>query len=327
MIKIKIGTVFSDYLFYIFFFLMLIYLGCATQQVPPPSTPPPVEKSTPQSDQAPMYEEGIIKEQSNLREAPSINSIVLKTLPAGHKVKIIDKTNDWYKVLCFDGTKAYIHESLVKIQSEEEKEPKKILHPVNKPKIKFPDKKTFSIIKDSNMRVGPGTEYDPPLTLIKAGTDFVSDGHTGKWYHGTANNKTGWIHSSLLNLDASFSASPEAPKISGQPGVESDAQKSDESPSLPTTQPEPANQPEPKIVATPHVPEQKTSDISPGKAKISSSTPVKVRAQMSQLSKVVEELSPGAEVTVLENLGSWYKIQTSQNTGFIPAGTLIPGGK
>jgi hypothetical protein len=120
----------------------------------------------------------------------------------------------------------------------------------------------------------------------------------------------------------------ESQKTSVQPTVSSaDLQKPEETIPTPISQPAPKAQIDSTPTITPTASVQNTSGVQPGKAKISSTTPVKVRAQMSQLSKVIEEVQPGTEVTVLENLGNWYQIQTAQNTGFVPAGTLTSGGK
>jgi N-acetylmuramoyl-L-alanine amidase len=283
-----------------------------------------VEAPAPEPIPEPDYEEGALKTLTNLREEPSKRATVLKTLPAGYKVKIIEKTNDWYKVLCEDGTEGYIHAPLIKIKTSDVAPPK-TYQPVNKPKTPFSDKRIYSTLKDSNMRMGPGTEYEPPIALIKAGTEFTSDGHTGKWYHGTANNKTGWIYSNLLNIDSS---APQMQNPNEQSAASSFSENTGEAIPSKTSQPVSKVQSEsiPPTASKPLETLQNKSIIPPGKAKISSSTPVKLRAQMSQLSKVIEELPPGTEVTVLENQGNWYKIQTTQNIGYVPAGALTTGG-
>jgi len=54
----------------------------------------------------------------NLRTAPSMDSLVLKTLKSGSQIEILDEKNDFYKIL-FDGLEAYIAKKFVNILQTE----------------------------------------------------------------------------------------------------------------------------------------------------------------------------------------------------------------
>ena len=299
---------------YICLFIICITAnGCIQQHTPPPWS------QTIQAPPEPEYEEGKIKKLASLREEPSSTSKVVKTLPAGMKVKIIEKLDGWYKVLCYDDTEAYVRQSLVQIISPDTTA-RPILEPVNKPKTRLPNPQSYLTLQDANMRSGPGKEYDPPVTLIKGGQEFITDGYSGKWHHGTSGNKTGWIHASLLNIQPSTNE----PRVTSEPIQDSSVPQSQENTPNQAASTEQALNPSANPAP---LPIQNKATVPLGKAKISSATPVKVRSQTSQLAKVMGEVAPGEEVTVTENQGSWCKIKTSQITGFIPSNTLSAGDR
>jgi hypothetical protein len=72
---------------------------------------------------------------------------------------------------------------------------------------------------------------------------------------------------------------------------------------------------------------QEKVPVPAGKARISALSSAKLRSHPNQFGKVIEELSPGTEVTVLENQGNWCKIKTAHNIGFVASDNLSSGGK
>lgn len=110
--------------------------GCI-HQAPQPTSLVVEETPSPTPVIESGYDEGVIKKSAKLRKEPSKKSTVLKILPAGFKIKVIEKTNDWYNVLCDDGTNAYVHESLIKIQS------------INKPKVLSDSQKSAEALPSS----------------------------------------------------------------------------------------------------------------------------------------------------------------------------------
>lgn len=165
-----------------------------------------------------------------------------------------------------------------------------------------------------NIRTGPDTGAEI-ISCLPKGASLTGLGQKSNgWYHvRLKNGKEGYVHNDYV----SFSR-PAAPKPAPQ------IAKDDQSESA--SQPLSPGQPVPAPENAPPAAEQAKPAISPGKALIASAAPVKVRAQPSQLAKALEEVSPGAQITVIESQGSWCKIKTSQNTGFVPTNTITPGG-
>jgi len=308
--------------FSLVYLLMLIALvGCL--QNTNPTEIKVIQSASPTKDTEPVYEKGRVQVGARLREEPSPKAKVVDTLSAGTLVKVIEKVNDWYKISVGDGKEGYIYYKLIKIITTTDAPNKADLQPVNEPQIMLPDKTTYFTVRSANLRQGPGTEYDPPITTVKAGSQFIADGYRGSWYHGTVQDKTGWIHLTMLdsrppseNLQAAGGQTP-APEDSIQSPKSSIASEQSSSKQAPQNQ-------SGNSVSSPS---QTKNSISSGKAYISSLAPIKLRSHPNPLGKAIEELPAGSEVTVLENQGAWCKVKTDKNTGFVTTESLSPGGK
>ncbi len=63
----------------------------------------------------------------------------------------------------------------------------------------FPEPRPMAVTTRSNLRIGPGTEYDV-VTVLDPGTAVVGYSHVGSWVRvRTADEALGWIHEGLLS--------------------------------------------------------------------------------------------------------------------------------
>ncbi len=326
---------------------MAISCGRNRKPTPEPSTPAVLEEPTPtptpEPTPTPIYDQArVLKNGSRLRVEPSTSAAVAGTLQANAKLRIISKEGQWYKVLDDLGQTAYIHGNLIQVLDPDGK-PKTISEPVTTVQTRLPAPEVYRTTKGANMRPGPGTNYAPPVAQLPVDAEITFDGYTGSWYHGTYNGKTGWVHSALLNITEGVPAAEATPpedvleKIfqdeedrapaSAQPAE--DPSPATDSPAMSTEDPEsgrvdseaiPTEAPSPTPTVTP----TSTPTPIPWKSKITGVAPSKVRSQPSQLARVLEEIPVGTDVLVLDVLGDWARIQTSQNTGFVPTTQIAP---
>ena len=294
--------------------LCSLVAGCVTTNKKNCVAPPP----PPAKSLKAIHEKGIVKVGAHLREAPSKQAKVITTVAAGTEVRIIQTLNNWYKISMYDGREGYIFHKLLRIASPCSTA---ALSPVNAPPGRFNPPKTYFIIHDTRLRSGPGTEYEPPITMVQAGLQFTADGYSRSWYHGTVQNMTGWIKASQLgnklpSNNPQKTVQQQNNPFNGQPQPPIAAMHADRSPL--------AQQPQSPINSQPS---QAQSAAPAEKARISSTTLVKLRSHPSQFGKVIEELSPGTEVTVLENQGNWCKIKAANDIGFVTSDSLLLSGK
>ncbi len=107
----------------------------------------------------------------NIRRDPSTAGDVYRQLSVGHTVTITGKTDDWYEVLCADGSTAYVAEDFVSITKVDAK------------------------VSDSgvNLRQSPDTG-SATLAQLSAGTALDVNAQTGDWYKVYCASGSGYIH-------------------------------------------------------------------------------------------------------------------------------------
>jgi len=298
------------------FILFFLVSGCvATNQQRPVAMPPP-----PQAPE-PVYEKGMVTAGAKLRESPSKQAKVLTTVAAGTEVKIIQTLDNWYRIKTYDSREGYIYHKLVRISSSGTIAE---LTPVNSPPGRIDPPITYFVIRNAQLRSGPADHYQPAVATVKAGSQFIADSYSGSWYHGTVQKNSGWLSASLLDKKL-HSNSPRVPAQQGDnTGVYPQQQAAVPAP---VEQPPPEQKSPEQSVPVAAQPSQNQAPVPAGKARVSALSPAKLRSHPSQFGKVLEEVPSGSEVAVLESQGSWYKIKTAHNTGFVPSDNLTLGGK
>ncbi|MBT8340918.1 MAG: SH3 domain-containing protein [Desulfatitalea sp.] len=114
-------------------------------------------------------------EKANVRSGPSAKSELLWQVERYHPLLVIERKDAWCFFKDFEGDKGWIHGSLL-------------------------DQTAAVIVraKLSNIRSGPGTDYNVVFTVDR-GIPFKVLGKKGDWYRiRHADGDEGWIHKSLV---------------------------------------------------------------------------------------------------------------------------------
>ncbi|MCF8067570.1 MAG: SH3 domain-containing protein [Desulfobacterales bacterium] len=112
---------------------------------------------------------------ANVRSGPGSNYGVLWQVEKYFPILVVQRSGQWIKFKDFEGDTGWIHDSLVSDNAT-----------------------VISTKKVSNVRTGPGTDYDIAFT-IEAGIPFKVLEKKGKWIliqHGDGDK--GWIYDSLV---------------------------------------------------------------------------------------------------------------------------------
>ncbi len=112
---------------------------------------------------------------ANVRSGPGTQYDIIWKVEKYHPLFIVKKSNEWYQFEDFEGDKGWVHKSLVG----------KIKTIITKSNI-------------SNIRSGPGTQFNVLFTVEK-GIPFKVLESQGQWINiQHADGDQGWIHVSLV---------------------------------------------------------------------------------------------------------------------------------
>lgn len=111
---------------------------------------------------------GLTLKNANLRPAPTTQSTILRTIPAGSEVVITGETGDWYQIeyrIVSSVLKGYVSKPLIKVPSNQE------IQAIESAKTRT----------NVNVRTNPGTQYDTKIVL-PMNTDIKIYSAIGDWY-------------------------------------------------------------------------------------------------------------------------------------------------
>lgn len=111
---------------------------------------------------------GLTLKNTNLRSAPTTQSTILRTIPAGSEVVITGETGDWYQIeyrIVSSVLKGYVSKPLIKVPSNQE------IQAIESAKTRT----------NVNVRTNPGTQYDTKIVL-PMNTDIKIYSAIGDWY-------------------------------------------------------------------------------------------------------------------------------------------------
>lgn len=151
--------------------------GSADTGTAPPTTPaappPAAAKQT-----ATVQTDGL-----NLRSQANTTSAILGTLPLGSSLTVLEKQGDWYRVQTADGKTGWVAGWLIT---------------VSQPSVPDPSGPFVTIIgPDTNVRSGPGTQYDIVKT-VQPGEKYRIVQTSGEWFQlsfpdGSTGYVAGWL--------------------------------------------------------------------------------------------------------------------------------------
>lgn len=190
----------------------------------------------------------------NLRAKADVNADSITTIPNGDKVIAYGKVdaNGWQKV-SYQNKTGFVAASNLKssIQAVPQK-----LNPAT----------THTVIQDTLLRSGPGTNFEA-LKTLKKDEEVKTTGRVSQNYAEVENGKDfAWLDKSKLSLEATDARKPEAAPTTNTTAQPSNTAKPTESvkPATPTPSAKPTETPAPKPAEKPKVETEKITTTKPG---------------------------------------------------------------
>ena len=253
-----------------------------------------------------------------VREKASTDSEVLTKAYEGENLEILGEEGEWYKVK-INGKTGYARKDLIK----EEKESTKNNNSNNNiSKYETPENNTVNnevlekntttentelrnIIKeDVSLKLLPNFASNE-IKLLTKGQKVELKKELNNWIEITISDTTGWILKNKLGTEVEVNdkdqqeQTPEDEVNNTQTQEQKDNKKEQES--------EKTQKPE----------EEPNSDVRNAKGKINVET-ANIRAKADKTSPIIAHLDVGDEVTIVEEIGDWYKITNSEvSTGYV----------
>lgn len=139
-----------------------------------PSTPAPYDVSA-------ADDTVVVTEEANIRKGPGTNYDVIAVLPANTELKRTGTTGGWSRIV-YNGSEAFIADSLIKVKGSNELEEKT---------------GKLTVTMEANLREGPSTD-DQILGIAKVGAELNMTGKIGSWYRVEYEGKTAYINANLV---------------------------------------------------------------------------------------------------------------------------------
>lgn len=216
-----------------------------------------------------------------VRKSPNTSAEVVRNLELGDEVEILSEEEDWYKIELKDGTEAYIYAEYVELvedeTTEEEVEENEEIEETNYKKIE--------ISKNTNIYILPALFSN---FLTKTTSDATVDvlEEINNWVKVEYKGTTGWI------LNKEKQSETKTQEISSEETSESTVTEEESSSSE----------------------ESKLEENEFGYVNVTSAF---VRKTPSTTGVIVQSLYLNNKVTILDEENGWYKIETSEGTGYI----------
>ena len=217
----------------------------------------------------------------NIREGARTDRPVVKKVPSGTKVNILDVLNGWYKVKLADGTVGWASSEYITVSNETISAPPSGSNNNNnvKPPSTYPADGTVTATT-LNIRSGARTDRPVVATATK-GTKVTVLDKLNDWYKvKLANGTVGWASSAYVSLGGSTTSN----------------------------QPDSSQQ-----VTTPPANSSTTKPTFPTTATVTA-TSLNIRSGARTDRPVVATVSKGTQVTLLDSLNDWYKVKLANGT-------------
>lgn len=254
--------------------------------------------------------EGIVTASSlKLRKEPSLEGEVLYGISKDEKVEIIEKTDDkWYKVK-YNGDVGYVSAEYIKTEetattptpviTDEPEEKDEIETVVESTEIE--ETTTYKTLNETDVYILPVINSSV-INKIEAGKQINIVKIMNKWAYIESESFYGWVIYEKLTT-TSEEVTPEVmpeitPEVTPEVTVE------------PSVKPEATPTPEPEV---PEVPAQTTETI----GYINVSTYANLRKEPSTDATVLDTLLRNTEVTVLSEENGWAKVKAKGMTGYV----------
>lgn len=255
-----------------------------------------------------------------VREKASTDSEVLTKAYEGEKIEILGEEGDWYKVK-INGKTGYARKDLIKEENETTKNNTSTLNN-SVSTYETPESNTVNeevienntttenteqkntIKEDVSLKLLPNFASND-IKLLTKGQNVELKKELNNWVEITINDVTGWILKNKLGTEAEVNTTtkPEQKPEDKDNNHQTDKQKDDKD--------------EQEVEKTPEPEAEQTSDVRNAKGKINVET-ANVRVKADKSSPIIAHLDNGDEVTIVEEIGDWYKITNSEvSTGYV----------
>lgn len=235
-----------------------------------------------------------------IREKASTDSEILTKGYEGEKVEIIGEEGEWYK-LKINGKTGYARKDLIKKETSQSTEQNE-----NVSTYETPEKEDAkNIVKeDILLKLLPNFGSND-IKLVTKGEKVELKKELNNWIEISINDVSGWILKNKLGTEEEVTV--EEPEEETKPEDPVNTETTTES-----EEPKDTKQPETNQV----------SEVRNSKGKVNVET-ANVRAKADIKSSIINHLDEGDEVTIVEEVGDWYKIKSQEILEGYVSKTLI----
>ncbi len=258
---------------------------------------------------------GTIQKEAKLRKQASNDSTVLEIIPKKEEVEILDKVGDWYQVR-YNKIKGYVAKDFLEVIEESDTKEQNEDTQNNESKTKVIKKgETFKIEKEAKIYVRPLINSKVIKTIEKDKTVNVIE-IRNNWAYINIDDVSGWV--SLTSIGAILP--------NEESGNENNELNTNNNQNENNNQPENNNNESNKQ-------EENNNENSNNKTESSNNennkkeelnktayvvtTGINFREEPNTDSKVLKVFAQNAKITILEEIGDWYKIKHNDQIGYV----------
>ncbi|MED4401049.1 SH3 domain-containing protein [Metabacillus fastidiosus] len=270
----------------------------------------------------------------NVRSGPGLTYSVVATLKKGESYEVLKKQNDWLQLKVAGNKKGWVASWLVTESG-------------NNKNTKASSSSTVIESTATGLRVrqGPGTSF-PTVTVFEKGTKAVYISKSGSWIQISLNGKEGWVLSSHVkyNTNKSSSSAVKTGMIKGNsinirktPSTNGSVIGKMNNGANINIISEQGKWMEIRfnnnkgwvhsdyVTFTKENPKQNTDNKKLGTVTVTS---LKVRTKGTLDSNIIDSITKGTKVTILEEKSNWYKISYSgKKTGWVSSSYIAKDGQ
>ena len=253
----------------------------------------------------------------NFRSKPSTDSNVIKKLNKGDKVDIISEEGDWYKI-SYDSKEGYVKQEYVDEDTSSVSENTNV---VEEPEVTSTDDVADSV-NTTNMKEET-TLYILPLLnatkvgVLQAGQKVLLISVNGNWAYIKIANMSGWVFASkLAKTDITITGNSNSTKNTNTVATNSMVSNTVENKVNETIDNTNTSVNQTTNTKVEETETQENEDEYPTTMYVNVDD-INVRAKANTSSTVITTLEKKQSVKVIGKENNWYKVETSDGTGYV----------
>ena len=254
---------------------------------------------------------GTILKEAKLRKTASNDAIVLEIIPKKEEVEVLAKDGDWYQVR-YNKIKGYVQKDFLEVLEENDTKEQNDNTQNNENKTKEIKKgETFKIEKETKIYIRPLINSKVIENLEKDKTVNVVE-IRNNWAYINIDDISGWV--SLASIGATLQNEENNTTSNNE-------QNTDDNQNENSNQPENNNnKTEENNSENNNQPEENSNENNQeelNKTAYISTSGINFREEPNTDSKVLKVFIQNAKITILEEVGDWYKIKNNDQTGYV----------